>query len=216
MWLGNKYCELCASFEKKIDFDAIVDHLTIMHIMKSKAEPTTTWIKRLLEQLSSYSFNLYFIKGKEMLLSDFPSRQKTDNSNPHEIIPISFSLRKVLCENYYKLDNLTETTEIDKYMVQTRSQAKSSCIKAPVVHAIDKGLIPHVKPEHQKSVVTPTTCQTQTIDKGPPKSIVPPIPKPRIGQGRAGIRRKPKVAPPTPKPIQTLAPPIPTPAPIIT
>ena len=55
--------------------------------------------------------------------------------------------------------------------------------------------------------------QTQPIDQGLPTSIVPPIPKPRIGQGRAGIRRKPKVAPPTPKPIQTPVPPIPTPAP---
>ena len=55
---------------KKVDFDAIVDHLETMHIMKSKAEPTTTRIKRLLELLSSYSFNLYYIKGKDMVLSD--------------------------------------------------------------------------------------------------------------------------------------------------
>ena len=46
------------------DFDAIVDHLTIMHIMKSKMEPATNRIKRLLELLSSYSFNLYYIKEK--------------------------------------------------------------------------------------------------------------------------------------------------------
>ena len=32
---------------------------------------------------------------------------------------------------------------------------------------------------------------------------MPPVPKARIGQGRAGIRRKPKVAPPIPKVIQT-------------
>ena len=40
---------------KRVDFDAIVDHLAIMHIMKSKMEPTTNRIKRLLELLSSYS-----------------------------------------------------------------------------------------------------------------------------------------------------------------
>ena len=32
---------------KKVDFDMIIDHLAITHIMKSKAEPTTTCIKRL-------------------------------------------------------------------------------------------------------------------------------------------------------------------------
>ena len=32
---------------KKVDFDAIVDHLAITHIMRSKAEPTTTRIKKI-------------------------------------------------------------------------------------------------------------------------------------------------------------------------
>ena len=55
----------------KVDFDAVVYHLAITHIMKSKVEPGTTRIKRLLELLSSYSFNLYYFKGKDMVLSDF-------------------------------------------------------------------------------------------------------------------------------------------------
>ena len=60
---------------KRVDFDAIVDHLSLTHIIKSKAEPATIRIKRLLELISSYSFNLYYIKGKDMVLSDFLSRQ---------------------------------------------------------------------------------------------------------------------------------------------
>ena len=54
-----------------VDFDAIVDHLGLMHIIKSKVEPTTTRIKRLLELISSYSFNMYYMKRKDMILSDF-------------------------------------------------------------------------------------------------------------------------------------------------
>ena len=49
---------------KRVDFDAIVDHLALTHIIKSKMEPATTRIKRLLELISSYSFNLYYIKVK--------------------------------------------------------------------------------------------------------------------------------------------------------
>ena len=41
-----------------------------------------------------------------MVLSDILSRQKSDNSNPHEIISISFSLRKVLYESCYKLGRI--------------------------------------------------------------------------------------------------------------
>ena len=44
---------------KRVDFDTIVDHLALTHIIKSKAEPATTRIKRLLELISSYSFNLF-------------------------------------------------------------------------------------------------------------------------------------------------------------
>ena len=47
---------------KRVDFDAIVDHLSLTHIIKSKTEPVTIRIKRLLELDSSYSFNLYYIK----------------------------------------------------------------------------------------------------------------------------------------------------------
>ena len=83
-----------------------------MHIIKSKAEPVTTRIKRLLELISSYSFNLYYMKGKDMILSDFLSRQMHDTSNPHEIIPISFNMYNTLYEIYY----IIEPT--DKYLVQ--------------------------------------------------------------------------------------------------
>ena len=77
---------------KRVDFDAIVDHLALTHIIKSNAEPAMTRIKRLLELLSSYSFNLYYIKRKDMVLSDFLSRQKYDGSNLHEITPLSFNM----------------------------------------------------------------------------------------------------------------------------
>ena len=85
---------------KRVDFVAIVDHLALKHIIKSKADPTTTRIKRLIEVLSFYSFILYYIKGKDMILSDFLSRQKPDNSNPHEIIPISSNMQNVLQTRY--------------------------------------------------------------------------------------------------------------------
>ena len=49
---------------KRVDFNAIVDNLSLTHIIKSKAEPATIRIKRLLELISSYSFNLYYIKGR--------------------------------------------------------------------------------------------------------------------------------------------------------
>ena len=109
---------------KRVDFDAIVDHLAITHIMKSKTEPATNRIRRLLEILSSYSFNLYYIKGKDMILSDFLSRQIEDDSNRHEIIPISFDIWEILQDNYHQL-----TT--DTYNVQQEHKQMLKPIPLP-------------------------------------------------------------------------------------
>ena len=104
--------ELCglaisiASFSqllKRADFDMIVDHVALTHIIKSKVEPALARIKRLFELINSYSFNVHYIKGRDMILSDFLSRQRHDNSNLHEIIPISFNMHNILHEKYYNI-----------------------------------------------------------------------------------------------------------------
>ena len=100
---------------KTVDFDAIVDHLALVHILKNKTEPATTRIRRLVEVLSAYSFSLYYIKGKDMVLRDFLSRQMVDRGNPHEIIPISFDMEAILKDRYYNIWNES------RYLVQTCS-----------------------------------------------------------------------------------------------
>ena len=148
---------------KRVDFDAIVDHLALVHILKSKTEPATTRIKRLLEVLSAYSFNLYYMKGKDMILSDFLSRQMIDKSNLHEIIPISFDVKAILKDRYYNIGNES------RYLVQTCSQAKE--IKLSEVHGIDKGINPNIKPERQ-------ILKSQNSAN-----------KPKLGQCRESLRR---------------------------
>ena len=99
MLIGYKYSKLFTPIKK--DFDAIIDHLALTHIIKSKMEPMITRIKRLLELISCSSFNLCYMKGKDMILSDFLSWQNNDDSNPHEIIPTSFYMYQIPDENYY-------------------------------------------------------------------------------------------------------------------
>ena len=99
-----------------------------------------------------------------MVLSDFLSRQNSDYSNPHEIFPILFNLHQVLQVNYYNTEN---------YLVQKRSQARSSGIKLPEDHGVGKNLETNIKPEKQHA-----------------NPIKGSIEKPCIGQGRAGLKRK--------------------------
>ena len=39
-----------------------------------------------------------------MILSDFLSRQKHDDSDPHKIILISFNMNNALYETYYRIE----------------------------------------------------------------------------------------------------------------
>ena len=72
-----------------------------------------------------------------MILSNFLSRQKNDDSNPHEIIPSSFNMCQVLDDNFYN----------ERYLIQMRSQPKSSGTKLLEVHGVGKNLNPNLKPE---------------------------------------------------------------------
>ena len=139
---------------KRVGFDTIVDHLALIHIIKSKTEPATTRIKRLLELISSYAFNLYYMKGKDMILSDFLSRQMHATSNLHEIIPISFNMYNTLYETYYRIEAM------DKYLVQTHSQTKAAGLSLPEVHGAKKMIVTNMPIEKQKPQI-----QAKQVDK---------------------------------------------------
>ena len=84
----------------------------------------------------------------------------------------------MLQDKYYNIEG-----EKERYMIQTRLQTKASGVQLPEVHGMRKGLDPHKILEKQ------------------PQPIVRPIieKKPRLGQGRAGIKRKARLAPPSQK-----------------
>ena len=115
------------------------------------------------------------MKGKDMILSDFLSRQGNDDSDPSEIIPISFNAYNILEENR-NLGNLGMCQKNEgKLLIQTCSQAKMSGTTLPEVHRIRKKLDPNVRPEKQHAL--------------PKKGVTERL---HIGQGKAGLRRKPE------------------------
>ena len=64
-----------------------MDHRAIPYIMKAKHLPTDR-ITRLLEGLNQFTFHLYYVKGKDMILCDFLSKVAADDSDPMDLIPI--------------------------------------------------------------------------------------------------------------------------------
>ena len=128
---------------KHREFDAAVDHVAVAQIMKAKTDPATTRIMRLLDRLSAYSFNLYYVKGRVMILADYLSRNRSKDIDPLELIPTSFG-----CMDVYR--GLLDTEiGLEVYNIGTRSGTKASGEKPPEVHGADKALDPNLKPEHQ-------------------------------------------------------------------
>ena len=88
-----------------------------------------------------------------MILSDFLLRQNNDNSNPNEIIPISFDKYNILDSNLNSFDKHNNFGD-SKHLIQMCSQAKTSGTKLPEVHGVQEGLNPNLRPEN--SILCPT------------------------------------------------------------
>ena len=63
--------------------------------LKAKREPPTLRLKKLRENLSQYKSDIYFLKWKEMHISDLLSRHPYNEDSPNEIIPIAFMLQEL-------------------------------------------------------------------------------------------------------------------------
>ena len=142
---------------KHREFDAAVDHATVAQIMKAKTEPATTRIMRLLDRLSAYSFNLYYVKCRDMILSDYLSRHRQKDLDPSELIPISFGCLKT----YRSIIDDRIGEEI--FCIKTRASASGETVGE--VHGADKRLDPNYKPEHQSKSKLPSVTGKLSPEK---------------------------------------------------
>ena len=118
---------------KRHEFDAAVDHLAVVYILKAKSEPAPPRIMRLLDQLSSYSFNLYLVEGKDMNLADYFRRHRENDDDPYGLVPICFCCFEMYLP-HLGLDTLN--------VYSTRSISKEAGVIVPEVHGVNKGLDP--------------------------------------------------------------------------
>ena len=78
-------------------------------------------LRKLIENLIEYKFDIYFLKGKEMHISDFLSRHPNDKDSPYEIILIAFMLQEPENSKFpdhllYLKEEVDALPEQDNYM----------------------------------------------------------------------------------------------------
>ena len=145
-----------------------MDHVAVTQILKAKTEPATTRIMRLLNRLAAYSFNLYYVKGRDMIMADYLSHHRTKDSDTSELIPISFCP----LTSYYKC------LEENAYCIGTRASAKAAGEVAPKVHGADKPLNPNLKPEYQGRSTKTTGSQHKIPHRVVQNTSSTPTPQP--------------------------------------
>ena len=152
------------------NFTLYCDHSALVHIMNGKKEPPTLRLKKLIENLSDYKFDIKFLRGKDIFVSDFSSRHPDNEESCNDpIIPVAFLMKEiVLPEHSHKfmewLNVLLDTREMlaykentyrecqcervmtmkETFRIMTRGMAKSAKAEVTAMYPL-KG--DHKKPE---------------------------------------------------------------------
>ena len=102
-------------FEQKLHnnyFEVIVDHKAIDYLTKSKHEPSTTRLNNLLEKLQKYTFDLKYMEGSKLKVSDALSRLYSEEKHKiSDVIPLNFLLHFL----NYKINKECEQLAVKLY-----------------------------------------------------------------------------------------------------
>ena len=122
-------------FEQKLNnnyFEAIVDHKAIDYLIKSKHEPMSTGLVTLLDHLNRYTFDLKYLEGSKLKVSDALSRLYSEEKHKiSDVIPLNFLLHFT---NYHlhHLANKLYAHKRTKLTVKTRCNYDRQAKHKPV------------------------------------------------------------------------------------
>ena len=154
---------------KNVNFTVYCDHSALVHIVQAKREPPTLRLQKLIEHLMAYNFSIKFLKGKEMHVTDFLSRNHDhDIDSTNEIIPIAFILKDVVQpitnlnnKKYLFIRNhLCDKCNIDQTCVMTRSMTKAQEAFIPEMYPLQGD---HRLPEQSQQGIISKPIQDEPI-----------------------------------------------------
>lgn len=80
-----------------IYFECYCDHSAITYILTSKKKIATRRLEKLIEQLITFNFSIYYLPGQKMHIADILSRLAgKDLDPPDKVIPISFNAMQTI------------------------------------------------------------------------------------------------------------------------
>ena len=155
------------------NLSVVIDHSALVYIINSKKEPPTLRLKKLLEILSQYSFNIRYLKGKEMYISDFLSRHPgNDTSSPNEMMHDYLDLASTNIIPYrtrgqkqrYEENEMTYANRCSAHIeyIKPNIKVKTQRQKVPDDEYIDMAkIVKDDKPRHDRKRALETERQLQ-------------------------------------------------------
>ena len=90
-------------------FEAIVNHKAIDYLIKSKHEPTSTRLVTLLDHLNRYTFDLKYLEGSKLKVSDALSHLYSEEKHKiSDVIPLNFLLHFTDYQLHRESDHLAD------------------------------------------------------------------------------------------------------------
>ena len=115
-------------FEQKLNnnyFEAIANHKAIDYLIKSKHEPTSTRLVLLLDRLNRYTFDLKYLEGSKLKVSDALSRLYSEEKHKiSDVIPLNFLLHFTDYQLHKESDHLANKLYAHK---RTKLTTKTRC-----------------------------------------------------------------------------------------
>ena len=158
-------------FEQKLQnnyFEVIVDHKAIDYMVKSKHQPTTMRLANLLLKLMEYTFDLKYLEGNKLKVSDALSHLYIEEKHKiNDVIPLNFLLHysdRQLLNDYHKatgLDHLAHNNS--KQLPNTRTRYPRKAHTQP----LSRYQARNSKPPDKKEQGLPQTTLAVTKNKPP-------------------------------------------------
>ena len=152
-------------------FEVIIDHKAIEYLKKAKHEPTTRYIATLLLRLQDYTFDIKYLKGDKLKLSDALSRLYIEEKGKiDEVIPLSFLMHTTTPGTHAQLmfpaQSLYAHKAVTRKAVKTKKAEKSipdgSGQLAPIPDGEDKKIAKIPPNKGVKSI--PQTKSKQVVN----------------------------------------------------
>ena len=147
-------------------FKIIVDHSALVNILRSKSIPPTMRLLKVIERLSPYSFDICYMKGSELLVTDWLSRHIENDK-----------VDCIECKKAHKhhgIDTIATATNtpvqnvIDTPQMLTRSQTKQLNIDVPGIFHKQYRHKPCKKHNPKNSAPTENSTSQSDPDSVPP------------------------------------------------